>query len=156
MKANSLKSEHWGRLGGSVVERLPSAQGVIQGCWDGVLPRSLQGACFSLCLCLCLLSVPLMKIKSLKNKIKSEHWVGTVETRIEQRSQSWQGSQGEGVKKTGELTPQLCHQKFLGQSLFFCKVSSLANQENVIRKIALNWHWVWTQRPRFLGDLEHL
>ena len=36
-----------GRLGASVVEHLPLAQGVIPGLGD------LQGACFSLCLCLC-------------------------------------------------------------------------------------------------------
>ena len=39
--------------GGQVVERLPSAQVVILGSQDGVLHRALQGACFSLCLCLC-------------------------------------------------------------------------------------------------------
>ena len=28
------KSHGWGRLGGSVIERLPLAQGVIPGSWD--------------------------------------------------------------------------------------------------------------------------
>ena len=31
------KSHGWGRLGGSVIERLPLAQGVIPGSWDRVL-----------------------------------------------------------------------------------------------------------------------
>ena len=40
-----------GRLGGSVLERLPSAQGLILEFWDRVShPGSLHGACFSLCL----------------------------------------------------------------------------------------------------------
>ena len=44
-----------GCLGGSVVERLPLAQGVILES-PGSSPTlgSLHGACFSLCLCLCL------------------------------------------------------------------------------------------------------
>ena len=46
-----------GHLGGSVVECLPLAQGVILG-WSPT-SGSPQGACFSLCLCLCL-SVSLM------------------------------------------------------------------------------------------------
>ena len=50
-----LKLICMGRLGGSVVGHLPLAQGVI----PGVLGSSsasgfLHGACFSLCLCLCL------------------------------------------------------------------------------------------------------
>ena len=46
----------WGHLGDSAVEHLPSAQSMIPGSWDRVLPTSssLNGACFSLCLCLCL------------------------------------------------------------------------------------------------------
>ena len=50
-----LKSVWLGRLGGSVVERLPSAQGIdprVLG--SSPASGSLQGACFSLCLCLCL------------------------------------------------------------------------------------------------------
>ena len=45
-----------GRLGGSAVERLPSAQGVIPGSWDQVLHQALGmgPASLSLCLCLCL------------------------------------------------------------------------------------------------------
>uniref|UniRef100_A0A8C0KJQ0 Maestro heat like repeat family member 8 n=1 Tax=Canis lupus dingo TaxID=286419 RepID=A0A8C0KJQ0_CANLU len=44
-----------GRLGGSVVEHLPSAQDVILESWDPVPHRApcMDGACFSLCLCLC-------------------------------------------------------------------------------------------------------
>ena len=41
-----------GHLAGSVVERLPSAPGVIPGSWDRVPHRAPQGACFSLCLSL--------------------------------------------------------------------------------------------------------
>ena len=48
-----------GRLDGSAVEHLPSAQDVIPESQDrvpGLSPTSgsPQGACFSLCLCLCL------------------------------------------------------------------------------------------------------
>ena len=46
-----------GRPGGSVVERLPSAQGVTPG--SSPTSGPLQGACFSFCLCLPL-SVSLM------------------------------------------------------------------------------------------------
>ena len=57
-----LKIQDQGQLGGSVVERLPWAQGVIPGSWDRVLHQaSCGGACFSLFLCLCIsLSVSLM------------------------------------------------------------------------------------------------
>ena len=40
-----------GHLGGSVVEHLPSAQGVILGAGSSPISSSLQGASFSLCLC---------------------------------------------------------------------------------------------------------
>ena len=46
-----------GRLGGSVVEHLPSAQGMIPGSWDRVLHRAPRGepaspsACVSASLC---------------------------------------------------------------------------------------------------------
>ena len=48
----TLKDLSQGRLGGSVVEHLPSAQVVI----PGLIPAlgSPWEACFSLCLCLCL------------------------------------------------------------------------------------------------------
>ena len=52
-----------GRVGGSAVEHLPSAQGVIPGSKIESHMGSLQEVCFSLCLCLCLslcLSVSLM------------------------------------------------------------------------------------------------
>ena len=41
-RANYLcfKTSKQGHLGGSVVERLPSAQGVIPGSWDQVLHRA--------------------------------------------------------------------------------------------------------------------
>ena len=47
--------KHLGRLGGSAVKRLASVQGVILES-QGLSPTSgsLQGACFSLYLCLCL------------------------------------------------------------------------------------------------------
>ena len=35
---NAFKQEEWGHQGGSMVEHLPSAQGVIPGSWDRV-PR---------------------------------------------------------------------------------------------------------------------
>ena len=45
----------WGCLGDSVVEHLPSAQGVTPGVPGSSPPSgSPCGACFSLCLCLCL------------------------------------------------------------------------------------------------------
>ena len=34
------KSHGWGRLGGSVTERLPLAQGIIPGSWDRVLHQA--------------------------------------------------------------------------------------------------------------------
>ena len=44
-----------GHLGGSVVERLPSAQGMILGVLgSSSVSSSLLEACFSLCVCLCL------------------------------------------------------------------------------------------------------
>ena len=43
-----------GRRGGTAVECLPSAQGVIQVQELSPTSGSLQGACFFLCLCLCL------------------------------------------------------------------------------------------------------
>ena len=44
-----------GHLSGSMVEHLPLAQVMILGSWDRVPTLgSPQGACFSLCLCLCL------------------------------------------------------------------------------------------------------
>ena len=44
-----------GRLGGSMVERLPWAQGMISESWDQVLHQApcMEPACFSLCLCVC-------------------------------------------------------------------------------------------------------
>ena len=45
-----IKTMDAGSLGRSVVERLPSAQGMILEFQD----RVPQGACFSFCLCLCL------------------------------------------------------------------------------------------------------
>ena len=57
-------SEVVARLGGSVVERLPSAQVMIPGSWDRALSRApcSVGVCFSLCLLLPLL------VFSLSNK----------------------------------------------------------------------------------------
>ena len=55
-----LKIQDQGQLGGSVVERLPWAQGVIPGSWDRVLHQASCGepaspsACVSACLSLCL------------------------------------------------------------------------------------------------------
>ena len=47
--------EHRDRhLGGSVVEHLPSAQGMTLGSWDRVPLRGSWGEPASLCLCLCL------------------------------------------------------------------------------------------------------
>ena len=43
-----------GCLGGSTVERLPSAEGVILESRIKSYIRLLHGACFTLCLCLCL------------------------------------------------------------------------------------------------------
>ena len=53
-----------GHLGGSVVEHLPLAQGVMGVPGSSPTSGSLHGACFSLCLCLCLLSLPM----SIMNK----------------------------------------------------------------------------------------
>ena len=73
-----------GHLGGSVVEHLPLAQGIILGSWDQVTRiKILQGACFSLSPPLMLfltisVTVYLSQIKSLRNKrtgIKSEEGV---------------------------------------------------------------------------------
>ena len=43
-----------GPLGGSAVKRLPLAQGMIPGLESSPMSGSLQEACFSFCLCLCL------------------------------------------------------------------------------------------------------
>lgn len=48
---NKLK---WGLPGGSVVDCLPSAQDMIPVRGLNHTSDSLRGACFSLCLCLCL------------------------------------------------------------------------------------------------------
>ena len=50
----TIKAIHHGTPGWFTVEHLPSAQVVILGSWDQSRIRFLQGACFSLCLCLCL------------------------------------------------------------------------------------------------------
>ena len=50
----------WGCRGSSAVQHLPSAQGVILVWESSPTSGSLQRACFSLCLCLCLLYVSLM------------------------------------------------------------------------------------------------
>ena len=52
IKIISKVSPILGCLGGSVVEHLPSALGVVPGSRDRVPHRAPQGACFSLCLCL--------------------------------------------------------------------------------------------------------
>lgn len=83
-----------------------------------------------------------------------------MERHTEQRLQPWQGSQGEGVRKrrpdSSALPPKGSRPVTLLLFVCVCKVSSLANQENAIRKTALNWHWVWTLGPRFLVDLERM
>ena len=52
--STNLRISNSGHLGGSVVERLPSAQGMITVWGSSPTSVSLKGACFSLCLCLCL------------------------------------------------------------------------------------------------------
>ena len=52
-KQKRKKGAEEGLLGGSVVECLPLAQGVIPESWDpSPASRSPEGACFSFCLCL--------------------------------------------------------------------------------------------------------
>ena len=57
-----MKTMSWGHLGGSVVEHLPSAQGVIQDFWDQVphrapcLEPASASAYVSASLCVCLMS----------------------------------------------------------------------------------------------------
>ena len=51
---SDIEDKLMGCLGGSVVEHLPLAQGMILESWDRVPHCTLHGACFSLCLCLCL------------------------------------------------------------------------------------------------------
>ena len=61
-QSNSNKRTwEWGRPGGSAVERLPSAQGVILQSWDRVPFRApcMEPASPSACVCLSL-SVPLV------------------------------------------------------------------------------------------------
>ena len=55
--------EYFGHLGGSVVEHLLLAQGMIQASWDQVPHRvPYGGTCFSFCLC------PAFHSVSLRNK----------------------------------------------------------------------------------------
>ena len=66
--------DYGGPLRGSVVERLPLAQGMIPGLGIESHIGGLQGACFFLCLCLCL-SLSLMNKQILKKK-KKEFYYG--------------------------------------------------------------------------------
>ena len=58
----------WGRLGGSVVERLPSTQGVILETWDPV-PHRAEWSLLLLLPVSLLLSLSLSLFLSLMNKI---------------------------------------------------------------------------------------
>ena len=92
------KVDH-GHLGGSVVERLPWAQGMTPGSWDRVPRRApcTEPAPFSLCLCLCLsLSLSLMNkyVKSLTNK--QNYVLSTWDPRGVQQASSLGMSQARG------------------------------------------------------------